>query len=245
MLLSTIKPVYFSNKLDFTRNILMLSNVQHWLIKDQWLRTIFDFIYYLLPVILTILFIKKSRLSRVVAYFTAGFTIVYGLFFSSFTYISIEGYIGWILFPIILSALTLTNFYYYLHAVRIIFILIFVSSALLKINSGGLFNLEQMAAILVTQHNNYLVSNPNDWFTQFIYFLVQHKAIAQSLFVAGTVTELLFAIGLFTQKYDRLLIALFCLFLALDYFLMQINYFTWMVFMGCFYFSGYKLQEEK
>ena len=218
--------------------------MQHWLMKEQWLRIFFDLLYLLLPVLLTILFIKKIGGSRVVAYVTCVFTIIYALFFSSFTYISIEGYISWILFPLILSTLTIKGFYYNLHAVRIIFILMFVSSALLKINSGGIFNAEQMAGILITQHNNYLASNSNDPFTKFIYFLVQHKTLAQSLYVLATIAELSFLIGLFTRKFDRLLIVVFCSFLVFDYFLMQINYFTWLVFMGCFYFSRYKIPED-
>ena len=244
LLLSTIEPIYFNNKLDFTRNILMLSNMQHWLMKEQWLRIFFDLLYLFLPVLLTILFIEKSRGIRLVAYITSAFTIIYALFFSSFTYISIEGYICWILFPIILSTITIQGFYYNLHAVRIIFILMFVSSAILKINSGGVFNPEQMAAILITQHNIYLASNANDLFTKFIYFLVQHKALAQSLYILATIAELSFAIGLFTSKFDRLLIVVFCSFLVFDYLLMQINYFTWFVFMGCFYFSRCEMQGE-
>ena len=245
LLLSSIDPIYFINKLDFTRNILMLTNVQHYLINERWLRIGFDLLYYLLPILLTILFIKKVRGRNILAYFTCVFTMVYSLCFSSFTYISMEGYLGWILFPLIFSALNLSGFYYYMHAIRIIFILIFVSAAILKIKSGGVFNIDQMGGILLMQHNNYLVSNPGNSFSKFIYFLVQHKAIAQSLFLLGTIAELLFILGLFTAKFDRLLIIIFCLFLVFDYFLMQINYFTWMVFMTCFYFSNYKIKEEK
>ena len=245
LLLSSIDPIYFTNKLDFTRNILMLSNVQHYLINVSWLRISFDLLYYLLPILLTILFIKKLKGRAIIAYITCIFTIVYSLCFSSFTYISMEGYIGWILFPLIFSALTLTGFYYHMHAIRIIFILIFLSAAMLKIQSGAVFNIQQMGGILLIQHNNFLVSNPNNWFSKIIYFLVQHKAIAHSLFLLGTIAELLFISGLFTTKYDRWLIVIFCLFLVFDYFLMQINYFTWMVFMGCFYFSSYKVKEEK
>ena len=223
----------------------MLSNIQQWLMKEQWLRILFDLLYLFLPVFLTILFIRKSMSSRVVAYITAVFTLIYGVCFSACTYISVQGYMSWILFSIILSSITIQGFYYNLHAVRIIFILMFVSSALFKISSGGVFNEEQMAAILITQHNSYLVGNANDTFTKFIYFLVQHKALAQGLFLLATIAELLFVIGLFTRKFDRILIITFCGFLIFDYFLMQINYFPWLVFIGCFYFSKYKIQEEK
>ena len=244
LLLSSIDPIYFINKLDFTCNILMLSNVQHYLINEHWLCMSFDLLYYLLPALLVIFYIKKVRGKNIVAYVTCVFTIIYSLCFSSFTYISMEGYIGWILFPLIFSAVTLSGFYYYMYAVRIIFILIFVSAAIFKIKSGAVFNVDQMGGILLTQHNNYLVSNPNNWFSKFIYYLVQHKAIAQSLFLLGTIAELSFLLGLFNARFDRLLIIIFCIFLVFDYILMQINYFTWMVFMGCFYFSSYNLEKK-
>lgn len=245
LLFSSVNPVFFLNRLDFTRNIFMLGNLQHFIINYQWLRVCLDVTYLALPIVLTIAVIINFKGKAIIAFCTIAFTMVYAIFFSAFTYISIEGYISWILVPLILSARTTKGFYYYLHAIRILFILFFVSAAIAKIRSGVIFNTEQMAAILLKQHNIYLVSNPADWFTKSINFIVEHKAIGCIIFVCGTIAELLFATGFFTRRFDSYLIWVFCIFLAGDLFLMRINYFTWMVFMGCFYFSSFSLQDER
>ena len=245
LLFSSVNPVFFLNRLDLTRNIFMLGNLQHFIINYQWLRICLDVTYLVLPVILTVTVLVNFKGNAIIAFCTIAFTLVYAIFFSAFTYISIEGYISWILVPLILSARTTKGFYYYLHAIRILFILFFVSAAIAKIRSGVIFNTEQMAAILLKQHNIYLVSNPDDWFTKSINFIVEHKAIGYIFFVCGTIAELLFATCFFTRRFDGYLIWVFCIFLAGDLFLMRINYFTWMVFMGCFYYSSFSLQEER
>lgn len=245
LLFSSVNPVFFLNRLDLTRNIFMLGNLQHFIINYQWLRICLDVTYLVLPVILTVTVLVNFKGNAIIAFCTIAFTLVYAIFFSAFTYISIEGYISWILVPLILSARTTKGFYYYLHAIRILFILFFVSAAIAKIRSGVIFNTEQMAAILLKQHNIYLVSNPDDWFTKSINFIVEHRAIGYIFFVCGTIAELLFATCFFTRRFDGYLIWVFCIFLAGDLFLMRINYFTWMVFMGCFYYSSFSLQEER
>lgn len=245
LLFSLVNPVFFLNRLDFTRNIFMMGNMQHFIMNYQWLRVCLDVTYMALPIVLTIAVMVNFKYKAIIAFCTIAFTLVYAIFFSAFTYISIEGYISWLLLPLILSARTTKEFYYYLHAIRILFILFFVSAAIAKIRSGVIFNTEQMAAILLKQHNIYLVSNPADLFTKSINFIVKHKAIGCIFFVCGTVAELLFATGFFTRRFDGYLIWVFCIFLAGDLFLMRINYFTWMVFMSCFYFSSYSLQDER
>ncbi len=245
LLFSSVNPVFFLNRLDLTRNIFMLGNLQHFIINYQWLRICLDVTYLVLPVILTVTVLVNFKGNAIIAFCTIAFTLVYAIFFSAFTYISIEGYISWILVPLILSARTTKGFYYYLHAIRILFVLFFVSAAIAKIRSGVIFNTEQMAAILLKQHNIYLVSNSDDWFTKSINFIVEHKAIGYIFFVCGTLAELLFATCFFTRRFDGYLIWVFCIFLAGDLFLMRINYFTWMVFMACFYYSSFSLQEER
>lgn len=223
----------------------MMGNMQHWIIDNSWLRISLDLVYLLLPIALTMATILNLKLKAIIAFCTIGFTIVYAIFFSAFTYISIEAYISWILIPLVLSASTTKGFYYYLHAVRILFILFFISAAIAKLRSGVIFNTEQMAAILLMQHNIYLVSNTGNWFTKCIYFLVDHKSFAQLFFIAATIVEILFVVGLFTRRFDKYLIWAFCIFLVGDFFLMRINYFTWMVFMSCFYFSAFSLHPKR
>lgn len=240
LLFSLIEPVFFTNRLDFTLNLLLMSDIQHYLLKYSSLRVCFDVIYLILPFLLTVAVIKQQVIHRPIAFFTVLFTIIYNLLLSTVTYTSIEGALGFMLCPVILSAVTVSGFYFNLHSVRIIFLLAFFSAGLLKLRSLAVFNTEQMAGILLLQHNAYLVSNPWDWFTKTVNYLVEHKQMSYSFYLGATVAELVFAVGLFTRKYDRVLIWIFCIFLLFDYFLMRINYFSWMVFMACFYFSSLK-----
>jgi hypothetical protein len=150
-----------------------------------------------------------------------------------------QGFMSWILIPFILSATSSRSFYYNLHMVRILFITMFVAAAVEKIASGAVFNVEQMSGILLKQHGVYLISSNGDRFTQFVYYLVNHTTTAFVFYITGTLAELLFVVGLFTRKFDRLLIIVFCTFLLADYFVMQIYYFIWLVFTGCFYFSAF------
>ncbi|WP_301926454.1 hypothetical protein [Ferruginibacter sp.] len=245
LLFSTLNPVFFLNGLDFTRNLLMLTNLQHWLIKSYWLRIVLDVVYLLLPVLLTIANLRSFKAKPVIATATIVFTIVYAIFFTSISYVSMQGFMSWILIPLILSATSARKFYYYIHIVRLLFITMFVAAAVEKIASGAVFNVEQMSGILLKQHGVYLVSSNGNGFTQFIYFLINHKTTSFIFYIAGTAAELLFAVGLFTRKYDRLLIIVFCTFLLADYFVMQIYYFIWLVFTGCFYFSAFPLDEKR
>jgi len=245
LLFSQIQPVFFVNRLDFARNILMLSKLQRLLLGNNWLCACFDVIYLILPVMLTVAVAANSKGKKIIAFSTVIFSFIYGIFFSGISYISPELMMGWVLIPLIFSANTLQGFYFYLHSIRIIFILMLVSAGLWKLKAGGLFNIEEMAGILLRQHQVYLVSNKDDWFTQFVFFLVQHKVTAYIFYLLATVAELIFAAGLFTRKLDKFLIIVFCLFFLFDFFLMRINYFSWIVFMGCFYFSQFDIDKKK
>jgi hypothetical protein len=222
----------------------MLSNLQHWLLKSAALRIAMDVVYLVLPVLLTIASLRNLKIKPVLALATTLFTIVYAIFFTAVSYVSMQGFMSWILFPLILSATSTRSFYTYLHIVRILFITMFVAAGVEKIASGAVFNVEQMSGILQMQHGLYLVNGYGDWFTQFIYFLINHKTIAFVIYITGTAAELLFVVALFTRKYDRLLIIVFCTFLIADYFVMQIYYFIWLVFTACFYFSAFTLNGK-
>jgi hypothetical protein len=65
-----------------------------------------------------------------------------------------------------------------------------------------------------------------------------------ALYLAATAIELLFAIGFFTKKYDKWLIAGFLAFLAFDYWVMRIPYFEVMPYLLCLYFSKYSIPEK-
>ena len=238
-LLYQLKPVLFINHLDFSRNLLMLTDIQHAIIKYPALQLSFDLLYLLFPLALLVSHIKNSRTQYPLAVINAIFNFVYAMQITSMSTLSIEGYISWILIPLILAFRSNQAFYYLLHLMRYFFILIFVSAAFWKFRAGGIFNLEQMAGILLKQHTGYLWSNPGDWFSRFIRFLAQHTITSWAIYLAATLTELFFIIGFFTKKYDWLLIVLFILFLLTNFFVMRINYISWFIFIGCVWFARY------
>lgn len=241
LLLSKIKPVFFLNKLDVTHNIFMLTNLQHTLLQSNWLCIIFDVLYFTLPILLTISCVKNKRVQPFLAVLTGGFCMLYCSFFSTLSFVSVEVFIAWMIVPLIFYARTATGFYYLLNIVRLLFIIIFVAASLWKVRAGGLFNAEQMSAVLFKQHAAYLASNSNDWYSQFIAFLINHTAISYCLYFLAFIAELSFTAGFFTKKMDKYLIMFFCLFALFDYMLMGINYFTWLPFMGCFWLSKYTM----
>ena len=126
-----------------------------------------------------------------------------------------------------------------MHGMRYFFLFFFASAAIWKLRQGGTFNPEQMSGILLMQHKEYLVSAPDYWYTHFIYWLVKHQAIGFVLYLTGTLLEMVFIIGFFTKKYERILLMLFIAFLIMDFFIMRISYFEILPMALPFLFSKY------
>lgn len=218
----------------------MLFNIQHILINSREVRIIFDVIYLLLPVLLVYSCLKENKVKSILAVCTGLFITVYNYFFSITSFVSIEILLAWMLIPFIFIARKTNNFYFNLHCIRILFILFFFSAALWKIRGGGIFNPVQMAGVLVSQHADLIIHKEN-WYTKLLQYLITNSKLSYALYFIAFLTELFFITGLFTRRFDNFLILLFLLFAVFNYFLMEINYFTWLPFMGCFYFSKYKL----
>ncbi|MBS1512655.1 MAG: hypothetical protein JST86_17555 [Bacteroidetes bacterium] len=208
----------------------------------QW---ILDLVYYILPLLLWYMSYDNKRWHYYIAWAMVLFNWMYALLLSSLSMLSVEGFTGWIILPILFAFRTEKGFYYVLHCMRYVFLLLFFSTGVWKIRGGGLFNIEQMGAILIRQHAPYITEAPNNWFTGFVYFMANHKVFAYLFYLAATLLELVFAIGIFTKRYDRLLIILFILFVIMDFFLMRINYFAWTAFLGCLWFSRYAEPPEE
>jgi len=102
-----------------------------------------------------------------------------------------------------------------------------------------------MSAILVKQHVTNLLDQPNSWFSNFITYLITHKTLSYIIYLLATLSEFVFIVGFFTKKFDRLLIVIFITFVALDYFLMEINYFSWIAFWLACGFPVLKDQRKK
>ncbi|WP_460551307.1 hypothetical protein [Ferruginibacter profundus] len=210
------------------------------MIKSSWLQLLFDVVYYVLPLLLLVLSSTKNKWQYPLAIITGLFNLVYALLITSLGMLSVEGFTGWIIIPLIFALRSDKGFYYAMHCLRYVFLLIFFSAGLWKIRGGGIFNAEEMSAILVRQHAPYIIAAPGDWFTRCVYYLSNHNTLSYTLYLSATVAELIFIAGFFTKRFDKILIVAFVLFVLLDFALMRINYFAWSAFLGCLWFSKYK-----
>jgi len=98
---------------------------------------------------------------------------------------------------------------------------------------------------LLYQHKEQLVSSPEHWYTDFIYWLVRNPVISYILFLLSTLMELGFLAGFFTKKFDRWLIRFFLLFIVADLLVMKINYFEVLPFLLILYYSRYEFPVNK
>lgn len=245
LMLHQLSPVFFHNKLDLTSNIIQLTDLFNIVIRHPWLQIILDWLFLLFPLLMCLCVVAGYRLQYLLTKLTAVFNLVYAVLLSAMSPLSIEGYVGWMVLPPVLAFRNHISFYYALQTVRYFFLLIFFSSAIWKLRAGGIFNGEQMSAILVNQHATYLVDQPNAWFSNFIKYLIGHKQVSYIVYLLATFCEFIFIVGFFTKRFDRLLIIVFLAFVAFDYFLMGINYFSWIAFLGCLWFSRNKLNPIK
>lgn len=236
-----VAPVFYLQKLDITGTLLLGTGLHQAILEDASVRWIFDIVFIALPFLMYLSLVKQWKLQSFLAICTAFFSMLYCYFFSSMSLVSIEVFIAWMLFPFIFSGKTLEGFYFRLHSIRYLFVLFFFSTALWKLRAGGVFNGEQFSAILLQQHLPVLVAAPQHWFSEVIFWLIQHPTFSFLLYLLATAIEFVFVIAFFTKKYDRFLAVLLLGFLLFDYFLMEINYFPWLPFVGCLYISRYKL----
>jgi hypothetical protein len=241
LLLHQLSPIFFINRLDFSLNLLFLTGIQNTVIGNYWLQFLLDAIYLLSTLVLVFTTLLNNRFQYTAALLSVVINFIYALLISSLTALSIEGFVCWILLPVIFVFKSETAFYYGLHIMRYIFLLIFFSAGLWKIRAGGIFNVEQMSAILLLQHSSYITADPGNWFSKFIIYLVNNTWLSYAIYLMATLAEIAFIVGFFTKKADKFLILIFVLFAVFDLFLMRINYFSWLSFLFCLWYAKYSL----
>ena len=239
-LLFQVAPVFFYNKLDVTLNVLLLTNIHQYIINHYWSCYVLDALFLVLNFAIIFSFNKQHKYLKYICITTFVFNVIYCLLLSITGIQSIEQCIALFFMPLIFYKYDFKWFHFSINTIRLIFITVIVSAAVWKLRTLSAFNAEQMSGILLHQHAAYLISNSETIYGKLISFIINHSALSFSLYLLGFIAELLFVIGYFTKKYDKSLIIVLLLFIVLDLLLMRINYFSWLPFMLCFYYSEYK-----
>ena len=221
-----LQPIIFHTPFDGTNWLLMQTGIHQWLLNNRAGCLLFDLIFYLLPLGYWWLCEKKQIVSNLAwGILWVAFNWVYILCYALFPPNSIEGQLAGFLLPILFATRRTASFYYILHGVRYFFLFFLVSAGLWKLRTGAVFNIDQMSGILLMQHKEFLIASPQHWYSSFIYWLIRNPYIGYLLYIASIVFELVFGVGFFTKKNDKLLFALFILFLIIDFITMRIPYF--------------------
>ena len=238
-----LKPAIFNTRYDVFTWIFMKTGIHQWLLNNPTGWLIFDCVFYGMPAIYWLLHQKNIKWA---SYSAIAMLIVNWIYIQCYTLYpanSMESFTPWLLFPFLLMTVNLKNFYWVFQGLRYFFLFFFASSGVWKVVQGSIFNLDQMSGVLLFQHKEYLM-DANNFYSRIVFWLIAHRQIAFSLFISATFLELFFFIGFFTKKYDRLLIAIFVLFLISDVLVMRIPYWEVTPFLITLWYSKYKKPEN-
>lgn len=240
LFLYQLKPYLFNNRFDLFTWLMMKTGIHQWLINNASAWVLFDVMFYVMPLLL---YVGFTRINRFASAVSVVMLIVNWLYIQCYTLYptnSIESYTAWLLFPLLFIIVNLRSFYFMLQGLRYFFLFFFASAGIWKIVQHGIFNINQMSGVLLFQHKEYLTSSAN-WYTTFVYWLINHPSVSYLLYFAGMLFELIFLAGFFTKKFDHYLIIAFVLFLLMDLLLMRISYFEMSAFVLTLFYSRYEI----
>jgi len=225
MFLFQLQPSFFYTREDMFTWVFMQTGLHKWLLNNNAGCMLFDALFYTAPALYFLHYRNNQRTAFITAACMLVINWVYVQCYTLYPSNSIEGHTAWLLFPLIFMAQKQEMFKILLDGLRYFFLFFFVSAALWKLRQGGIFQPLQMSGVLLYQHTQLLTNSPEYWQSRVILWLVQNPWLAYTLYLLATLLELFFIVGFFTKKFDKLLVALFLLFLVMDYFIMRIPYF--------------------
>ena len=220
-LLSQVRPVIFNFNRDLTELAVIATGLPRWMTAHPGSFLVFDVLLFALPV----LWLVARR--RWLGWVFVGFLALYLLLADIFWQVHHEPFILYVLLPL---AFITPRFYAVLKACRYYFLYIFISAAVWKIARGAAFNGEEMSRILLVHHSELLSGDCAGWLCRGYTWLIEHPLAAQCLYWGDILLEAAFVIGLFTRRYDRLLLGLAVLFVVADLLVMRIPY--WILLLG-------------
>jgi hypothetical protein len=232
-------PYFFINRFDFITWIFMSTGVHKWPLGYTTRLLVFDIFFYAMPLVWFIINRFNKDSATVAAFVWLIINWIYIQCYTLYPINSIESYLAWLLMPLLFATTNTRQFYFVMHGLRYFFLFFFASAGIWKIRQAGVFNPEELSGILLTQHAAHLISAPGDWQSKLIYYLVRHPWQGYILYATATLFELFFITGFFTRKYDRILIAVFILFLVMDMLVMRIPYFEVLPLVLPLLFSKY------
>ncbi len=116
---------------------------------------------------------------------------------------------------------------------RYFLLFIMLSSALHKFTNGLLFSPENFVNVLINQHSDLAILNPEHISYRIAQKLIAHPKLAATSYILLFCTQAVFMVGFFTRKYDTILFMLLIVFAVTTYYIMRIYNFD-IVVLGLF-----------
>ena len=196
---------------------------------------VLDSAIVVLPMVILFYSFSKKWLPRKLILFHAILFFFYVAFVYCFPTLSLRKYLGLVLIPFAFTFDKESRYIAYLKLMRFYAIFIFVSASIWKIARGHVWDSSHMHHILKAQHIDNIVHAPSHISSSLASFFIGHPAWSTILIWSAVMSQLIFGIGFFTRKYDRWLGILLIVFVAMDYLIMRIEYWEFLVFLPLFY----------
>jgi hypothetical protein len=230
-LLSQYQPIFLTYNRDLSELLLIGSGLPAYAMAHRWVLLLADVLAFALPILILAHVRLRGRLSPVPGVIFTVFLGLYLLLINLFWQADHEPFMLYFFLSLTFWTNHPKRFYAVLRFCRYYFCYVFVSAAIWKIARGAVFQLPVMSHILLDHQGDLLSASCDTFWCRVCWFLIDHPALSWSLYCGAILLELFFVVGFFTRRLDHWLIAAAVIFVAADFWLMRIPY--WTLLIGC------------
>ncbi len=236
--LTQFQPVSISHNRDLVELALIATHLPHFLISHPSSFLILDSLVLIFPIGITIIYMKHNSFNKALG---ISFMLLLSLYFllqSILKQVSLQPYVPYVILSAMFFANKKVHFQWVIKMARWSFVYALGTAGVWKVARGAVFVPDEFSNILIAQHSNYLTNNCNAFLCQVHFYLIEHTAFSQTLYVLATLLELAFLVSFFTKKYDKWLVVLVITFVFFDQLVMRIPYWTILVSAIPLWFSA-------
>lgn len=230
-LLFQYRPIFFNYNRDLTELWLIATGLPQWMIAHPGSFALADGLALVLPVLVIRQYQRGRTFSPWPGIVFVVYLALYFLLADIFWQMHVEPFLILLLLALAWTTDRPNRFYNVMTFCRYYFLYAFASAAIWKIARGAVFNGHEMSRILLLHHTDLLTGSCTSVACRAYGWLIAHPGVSQILYAGAALLEAVFLIGLFTRRWDRLLILLAILFVIADLLLMRIPY--WPILLGC------------
>lgn len=191
---------------------------------------IYDILMISIPIFIIMRLLRNKSIHRL-STLHFGLFFIYILSIYCFPTLSIRKYLGLLLTPIAFIFQDEKRYARYMELLRFYICFIFSSASIWKIARGVITDTDHMMLTLKQQHIDNILNWNDHIITKLAIYLVSNPMICHYLLLAAIFSQLLFLIGFITKKYDWLLAILLIVFIIMDFLIMRIEYWEFLIFL--------------